>query len=138
MVDTNVLVYCVDEDSPQKRKIALELVEGFLVQSRLILSVQVLNEFYVATTRRTRVSPMAPADARRIVERYARACEITPLTPSTTLLALDAVNKHSLSFWDALVWAAAKEHGITELFSEDFQNGRELEGVRFVNPFVAP
>jgi len=42
-----------------------------------------------------------------------------------------------LSFWDALIWAAAKEDGVAELYSEDFQNGREIEGLRFINPFIA-
>jgi predicted nucleic acid-binding protein len=47
------------------------------------------------------------------------------------------MTRHGLSFWDALIWAAAHENGVPIIYSEDFQHGRELEGVRFINPFVA-
>jgi predicted nucleic acid-binding protein len=42
-----------------------------------------------------------------------------------------------LSFWDALIWVAAKTHGIPRIYTEDFQHGRVLEGVKFVNPFAS-
>ncbi len=58
-----------------------------------------------------------------------------PLTASLTLRAIDAGPRHGLSFWDALVWAAARENGVPVLNTEDCQAGRDLEGVRFVNPF---
>jgi predicted nucleic acid-binding protein len=41
-----------------------------------------------------------------------------------------------LSFWDALIWAAAKENGIPVVYTEDFQHGRDIEGVRIINPFL--
>ena len=49
--------------------------------------------------------------------------------------ALDAVKKHRLAFWDAMLWAAAQRAGVRHLLTEDLQDGFELEGVRFVNPF---
>jgi predicted nucleic acid-binding protein len=67
----------------------------------------------------------------------ADACEVLPLTPAVTFRALDAVPRHGLSFWDALIWAAAKENGISVIHTEDFQDGRDIEGVQFRNPFVA-
>ena len=53
-----------------------------------------------------------------------------------TLRALDAIPRHCLSLWDALIWAAARENGVRLIYSEDFQHGREIEGVRIVNPFI--
>ena len=50
--------------------------------------------------------------------------------------AVRAVAAHGLGFWDAMLYAAAKEVGCRYLLSEDFQDGRVLEGVRFVNPFA--
>jgi predicted nucleic acid-binding protein len=47
-----------------------------------------------------------------------------------------AVREYRLSFWDALLWATVRRAGIAVLVSEDFQDGRVIEGVRFVNPFV--
>ncbi|MEE9397879.1 MAG: hypothetical protein V3V31_12790 [Methylococcales bacterium] len=49
--------------------------------------------------------------------------------------ALKAADEHTLSFWDAMLWSVTCENGVSELFSEDFQSGRELKGVRFTNPF---
>ena len=49
--------------------------------------------------------------------------------------AINAVNLHTLSFWDAMLWAVAREAGVTLLLSDDFQHDRILEGIRFCNPF---
>lgn len=49
--------------------------------------------------------------------------------------ALSVVGRHRLQFWDAMLWATARRVGVRYLLSEDFQNGRELDGVTFVDPF---
>jgi predicted nucleic acid-binding protein len=49
--------------------------------------------------------------------------------------ALEVVERHTFSLWDALIWAAAKQADLTVVMSEDFQHGRVLDGVRFVDPF---
>ena len=59
------------------------------------------------------------------------------MTPAITFRALAAMKPHGLSSWDALIWAAAEENGVPVVFTEDFQAGREVEGVRFLNPFLA-
>ena len=58
------------------------------------------------------------------------------MTSSITLPALNAISAHGLSFWDALIWAAAKENGIPVVYTEDSQHGRDIEGVRIVNRFL--
>ena len=50
--------------------------------------------------------------------------------------AIAAVESSQLAFWDAMLWSAARDAGVTLLLSEDFQNGQELGGVRIVNPFL--
>jgi predicted nucleic acid-binding protein len=45
-------------------------------------------------------------------------------------------NDHRLSYYDAHIWAAAHLNQVPVLFSEDFQDGQVLEGVRFINPFA--
>ena len=57
--------------------------------------------------------------------------------PGSLQQAIDAVARHNLSFWDAMLWSVVKDAGATVLLSEDFQDGRELGGVRFLNPFTA-
>jgi predicted nucleic acid-binding protein len=51
--------------------------------------------------------------------------------------AVRGVSAHRLSYWDALIWATAKLNRIPTVFSEDFSDGRVIEGVSFHNPFAA-
>jgi predicted nucleic acid-binding protein len=51
--------------------------------------------------------------------------------------ALHAVKNHRLAFRDAMLWGAAQRAGVRHLLTEDLQDGFELAGVRFVNPFEA-
>ncbi len=50
---------------------------------------------------------------------------------------MDAVEEHRLSFWDAMLWATARQAGSSAIVSEDMQDGRRLSGVEFINPFAA-
>ena len=135
MVDTNVLIYAHDVDDPGKHERATLLIVELQDQNSIVVSTQVLNEFYHVVTRPKRAAPLSHEEAANIIRGVADAWEVIPLTPLITLRALDAVPRHSLSFWDALVWAAARQHGIGVICSEDFQHDQEIEGVRFVNPF---
>ena len=45
--------------------------------------------------------------------------------------------RHGLSFWDALIWAAARQNDVGAIYTEDYQHGRDVNGVRFINPFLA-
>ncbi len=86
--------------------------------------------------RPNRKSPLTTAELAVLLRRLAATGDVVPVTAAMTYRALDAMPKHSLSFWDALIWAAAAENGAELLYTEDFQNGREIEGVRFVDPFA--
>lgn len=135
-VDTNVLVYSADPDAGTKHDRALELLERLRESGSLVVSVQVLNEFYSVATRPMKPPAFGHAEASRVVNLIASAATVVPLTAALTFRALDALPIYGFSFWDALIWAAAKEHGVTVLYSEDFQHNRTVEGVRFVNPFL--
>lgn len=135
MLDTNILVYAYDPTASQKHAIALDLLRR--LGPRLVLSAQILNEFYVVATRAQRSPGLSHAVAAQIVADFAAAAQILPLTQHTTLRAVRAVSQYGLSFWDALVWAAASEYGVPVIYTEDFQHGRMIEGVTFTNPFVA-
>lgn len=137
MVDTNVVVYAYDPSDLAKHKQAIELLAILSEQGRLMMSAQVFNEFSNVLMSRRREQPLAPPEVTTILRRLLMIGKVVPLTASMTLRALDAIPRHGFSFWDALVWAAAKEHSATVLYTEDFQHGREVEGVRIVNPFEA-
>jgi predicted nucleic acid-binding protein len=74
------------------------------------------------------------ATARRMLDTK---WEVVPLNVAVTLRALDGMPRHGFSFWDALIWAAARENGVSLIYTEDFQHGRDIEGVGVINPFVS-
>ncbi len=129
--DTNVLVYADDKSAPAKQKRAVELVAEHRRSGTGVLSLQVLQEYFVTVTRKLAVDAQT---ARRKVELLA---EFDVVTPEVTdiLAAIDLHRLHNFSFWDALVLRAAKQAGCRVLLSEDLQHAREIEGVRIVNPF---
>jgi predicted nucleic acid-binding protein len=129
--DTNVLVYADDKASPAKQRRALELVAEHRRAGTGVVSLQVLQEYFVTVTRKLRVDPEI---ARRKVELLAEFDVAAPDVPDI-LAAIDLHRLHRFSFWDALVLRAAKQSGCSVLLSEDLQGKRELDGVQIVNPF---
>ena len=138
LVDTNVLVYAYDLDDPSKHAIARALLEQLSNQGRLIFSTQVFNEFCSVMMRPSRTTPMSPAQLGITLRRLTATGDVVPVTFSLTFRALEAMPRHGMSFWDALIWAAAAENGAAMIDTEDFQDGRDIDGVRFVNPFATP
>jgi predicted nucleic acid-binding protein len=137
LVDTNVVVYAYDLDDPKKHAIARDLIEQLSNQGRLVFSTQVFNEFCSVMMSPKRKTRFAPDQLAVIVRELEATGEVVPIIPTLTLRALDAMPRHGLSFWDALIWSAAVEKRVAIIYTEDFQDGREVEGVRFVNPFSA-
>jgi predicted nucleic acid-binding protein len=136
MVDTNVLIYAVDPSSGDKHRLAVALIQQLIDRDALTVSTQVLNEFYAVATRARRSTLLPHDEAVRYIQTVAASSIVLPLTLGDTLLAVAAVVQHGLSFWDALIWAAAKENGVPVVYTEDFQHGRDIEGVRIINPFL--
>ncbi len=139
LVDTNLLLYTVENDEPAKQATARRLLSDLIDSERLVLSAQVLNEFYSRSTgkRRAQDRPfLTPSDAATLISYWIDTAPIIPLDQQTTLLAIRATIEHQLHFWDALIWAAAKLHGITSIYTEDGTHNQEIEGVRRINPFL--
>jgi predicted nucleic acid-binding protein len=87
--------------------------------------------------RPNRAPNFLPERAAEIVRGLAATGEVVPVTGAMTLTALEGMIRHGLSFWDALIWVAAHDNGVPIIYSEDFQHGREIEGVQFINPIAA-
>ena len=130
-LDTNVLVYTDDAATPAKQRRALDLVAEHRRAGTGVVSLQVLQEYFVTVTRKLRVDARV---ARRKVELLA---EFDVAAPQVTdiLAAIDLHRLHGLSFWDALIVRSAKQAGCGVLLSEDMQEAREIDGVRILNPF---
>ncbi len=132
--DTNVLVYLFDADSPDKRKRARALFQAHAGAGDILLSTQVLQEFYVTVTRKL-AQPLDAAAATQAAESFAEL----PMVNIDSKLILSAIHRSRgsrLSFWDALVVQAAIEGHASTLYSEDMHHGLILDGLKVVNPFL--
>ncbi|MBZ5571881.1 MAG: PIN domain-containing protein [Acidobacteriia bacterium] len=130
--DTNVLIYADDKASPAKQRRALELVAEHRRAGTGVVSLQVLQEYFVTVTKKLRVDA---GIARRKVELLAEFDVAAPEV-ADILAAIDLHRLHGFSFWDALILRSAKQSGCSVLLSENFQPQREIDGIRIVNPFV--
>jgi predicted nucleic acid-binding protein len=130
--DTNILVYADDKAAPAKQRRALDLVAEHRLAGTGVVSLQVLQEYFVTVTRKLHVDPRI---ARRKVELLAEFDVAAP-DVGDILAAIDLHRLHGFSFWDALVLRSAKQSGCRILFSKDMQQAREIDGVHIVNPFL--
>ena len=136
LIDTNVLVYVFDHGDPSRQDQAIRVLQHLQLSGSGQLSAQSLAEFCAVTTRR--LHPLLTrAEAAAHVERLARAFRVLDVTPMIVIEAARGARDHDLAYYDAQIWAAARLNQIPIVFSEDFNTGATLEGVRFVNPFAA-
>jgi predicted nucleic acid-binding protein len=98
------------------------------------LSTQVLQEFYVAGTRKL-TQPLAPHDAEQVVRDLA-ALPVVPVDTRMILAAIERSRHSRFSFWDALIIEAALASGAGRLLTEDLQHGQQIDGLRIENPFL--
>jgi len=129
--DTNVLFYADDKSAPAKQRRAVELVAEHRRAGTGVVSMQVLQEYFVTATRKLGVDAKV---ARRKVELLAEFDVAVP-DVADILAAIDLHRLHGFSFWDSLVLRSAKQSGCKVLLSEDLQ-AREVDGVRILNPFL--
>lgn len=99
------------------------------------LSVQNLAEFFSVSTRKLS-PPLSPKEALEQVNLLTRVWTIFDLTPLIVLEAARDVRDYQMSYYDAQIWATARLNQIPTIFSEEFNVGATLEGVRFINPFA--
>jgi predicted nucleic acid-binding protein len=132
-VDTNVLLYAASTapDELAKKRKALEILDDHDV----VVSVQVLQEFYVQVTRASRSDRLEHEIAVALVESWLRfRVQETPV--SVLQNALAAAARWDISYWDAAIVEAARAASCPILLSEDFQDGMDFAGVRVENPFA--
>ena len=130
-VDTNIVVYAHDGADREKQQRAREVLLAHA--DDLVLSAQVLSETYAVLTRRIGVEPVV---VRSIVAELSRFV-LVALDGTLVLEAIDTSTAAQLSYWDALIVAAARAGGCDTLFTEDLSDGATIAGVRIVNPLLA-
>jgi predicted nucleic acid-binding protein len=133
-IDTNVLIYAHDLDAHGKHEIARTVLRELWSDRTGVLSMQVLQEFYVNVTRKI-PSPLSKDLARSVVSSYSIWCVET--TPAEIAAAFRIEDESRIGFWDALIVSSAAKSGATRLLSEDFNTGQRIAGILIENPFAA-
>jgi len=131
-LDTNVLIYALDVQAKGHHEKAMAVVKKAAMADS-VLTLQALSEFYYAATRK---NILHSEIARKQVEDWLLLFPIVTAKPSTLTHAIRLVERHKLSFWDALLWATAHDAGVTRLISEDFQHNQMFKGMKIINPFI--
>lgn len=133
-VDSNILIYAHDRDAGARQARAAAKLKDLWQRRTGCLSTQVLQEFYVNVTRRI-PAPVPAALAREIVRNYGRWVR-NPLTAATIVRASEIGENCGLSFWDAMLIAAAEQDEAAEVLTEDLSHGQLIAGIRIVNPLL--
>jgi predicted nucleic acid-binding protein len=132
-VDTNVWVYAIGRGEPDKRARARALLASG-DELDLVVSAQVLGEFFVTVTRK--LTPPVPRDrAVRIVDRMSQL-PVIPLDARLVSAAIAGSREWGISYWDALIVAAAEAGGCDRILTEDLADGATYGSVRVENPFA--
>jgi predicted nucleic acid-binding protein len=132
-VDTNVWVHAVDGAEAAKQQRARSVLEG-LDSSSTVVSAQVLNEYYVAVTRKL-AQPLSQADATTAVRGIADL-EVVAIAGPLVLRGIDRARDSDLSLWDALIVEAVRAADCEVLLTEDLNADQDFGGVQVQNPFV--
>jgi len=133
-VDTNVLIYAHDVDAKAKHETAKRVLHGLWSERTGVLSLQVLQEFYVNVTRKI-ANPLSKESARLVVSTYTTWCIET--TPAEIASAFRIEDESRIGFWDALILASAVKSGADRILSEDLNAGQTISGVLIQNPFAS-
>jgi predicted nucleic acid-binding protein len=131
--DTNILLYRFDTSESHKMAIATDLIDRCLLNRSFRISTQVMMEFYSVATRKL-MHAVSPALAARVISGWSRYEPVT-ITPSLIIEAAAIHQRHSFSWWDSTIVAAAVAAGANVLYSEDMQHGRDFDGLEIQNPF---
>lgn len=133
-VDTNILVYAEDRDAGSKHVIARDLVADLWRSGEGVLSIQVLQEFFVTVTRKL-PRPLGTDEAFAIVEQYLTWC-VVENTGGLLLGSIRLASTLKVSFWDALILQAARLERCDRLLTEDLNHGQRIGDLVIINPFL--
>lgn len=131
-IDSNILIYTIDNHYPKKKKICRELIAKLFEDASGIISTQVLQEFYYTAVNKLNSDPKIIKALLKSFEEL----EIVQINTAIIYNAIDCSITNKISFWDALIISAAESGNCNKLFSEDLNHGQIINGVEIVNPFI--
>lgn len=132
-IDTNIFVYTFDSHSPKRQK-ADRIVRHAVQTGEGVVSFQVVQEFINVALRRF-AEPLSVAEAEEYLNTVFRPLLAVHSSPSLYFEGLRIAGKHRLSWYDALIVAAAREAQCGVLLTEDLNQGQVIAGIKIENPF---
>lgn len=130
-IDTNILIYSIDNHYPKKKRICRELIAKVFEDNSGVISTQVLQEFYYTAVHKLKSDPKTIKALLKSFEDF----EIVQINTTLIYNAIDCSIANKISFWDALIISAAESANCNKLFSEDLNSGQIINGVEILNPF---
>ncbi len=133
-LDTNIIVYAHDSSYSEKQLRSQELIFEGMRQENVVISAQVLSEFFVTVTRKI-ATPLPIPTARHVLLLLSHL-SVVDIDSDIVLSAVRMQEQFQLSYWDGMILAAAERMDAGILYSEDFSHNRTYGSVRCVNPFL--
>ncbi len=133
-IDTNIIVYANDSSDKNKQLKAKQLILDGIRSGKIVVSTQVLSEFYFVSTQKLKIK-LSSEIAKKELQLLSEV-EIIEIDYNLILNAIDIANEYKLSYWDALIIAAARRAGATILYSEDMNHGQMIQAMKIINPFL--
>lgn len=130
-IDSNILLYAVDRADPKRRQKARSILKELIKTGKGVVSTQVAQEFYVISTKKLGVEPLA---AKRVLD-VLRQLDVISINLDIVSSAIDCSILSKISFCDALIVTSARVSGCTVVLSEDLAHAQLINGVRILNPF---
>lgn len=131
-IDTNILIYAMDGGNPEKQERSRVRLKSLKDDSRGVISTQVMQEFYVAATKKLGADALITKDILHRFERF----DIVLITPEIIKDSIDCSIINRISFWDSLIVVTAESARCVKLWTEDLNHGQIIRGVRIENPLI--
>lgn len=131
-IDTNILVYANDRSEKEKQVRAKQILLQGITEENIVVSTQVLSEFYVTVTQKIQTTLSTDVAKKEI--RLLKAIDIVEIDFNLVMQAINISKKNTLSYWDSLIVAAALKANCTILYSEDMNPDQIIDSVRIENP----
>lgn len=134
-LDTNIIVYAYDNSDVQKKAQAVDIMETLWESGHGIISIQVLQEFFVNVTKK--IPHPLDMKAAKVIIKDLLKWTVVVNNGDSILEAIEICQKYKYSFRDSLIVASAMLGGANLLLSEDFSHGRAINGISIINPFIS-
>lgn len=131
-LDTNILVYSIDNSNLEKKNDARKILKHLVRNHQPVISTQVLQEFFVASTKKLKVDPLV---SKSILQSFLNF-EVITISPDLINKAIDCSILNTLSFRDSLIVASAEFSKCSEIYTEDLNNEQIIRGIKIKNPFL--